>query len=174
MIKHCGKCNKDSEFTEVGKICISCKTKYDKEYNLKNAEKIRARVSEYNLLHKEDKKNYDRDYRITNQPKVKNWRNLRKASGKSYIDARKSFIKRKYKISLEDYDAILVSQDNKCKICGNTKSNHRNEILYIDHCHTTGKIRGLLCHHCNVGLGGFKDNIESLSKAIKYLEESRL
>jgi hypothetical protein len=43
-------------------------------------------------------------------------------------------------------------------------------MLSIDHCHNTGKVRGLLCDHCNKGLGLFKDNIDYLNKAIEYLK----
>jgi len=57
-----------------------------------------------------------------------------------------------------------------CFICGLDKD-RRN--LCIDHCHTTGKIRGLLCDSCNVGLGRFKDNTNLLEKAIKYLNDSK-
>ena len=58
----------------------------------------------------------------------------------------------------------------KCFICGLDKD-RRN--LCVDHCHTTGKVRGLLCDNCNVGLGRFKDNITLLEKAIKYLNDSK-
>ena len=43
----------------------------------------------------------------------------------------------------------------------------------IDHCHKTNKIRGLLCHHCNIGLGNFNDNVVNLQLAIKYLEKNK-
>jgi hypothetical protein len=56
------------------------------------------------------------------------------------------------------------SQENKCWICESKTS------LVVDHDHSTGKVRGLLCSLCNTSLGGFKDNIESLKKAIEYLE----
>ena len=46
--------------------------------------------------------------------------------------------------------------------------------LVVDHCHKTGKIRGLICDSCNVGLGRFKDNIDNLKNAIKYLEKNNL
>lgn len=59
-----------------------------------------------------------------------------------------------------------VTQSGKCLIC--------NEIpkrLVVDHCHTSGKVRGLLCDHCNTGLGRFKDSPELLMAAIRYLKK---
>ena len=72
-------------------------------------------------------------------------------------------------ITLEDYNNILLAQDNGCCICGTTQPGGKNGRFMVDHCHTTGKIRGLLCHNCNVGLGVFKDNPLNLTRAYKYL-----
>lgn len=77
---------------------------------------------------------------------------------------------REYGISLADYEEMEKSQDFKCAICGRPRSNIR---LNIDHCHSTGKVRGLLCPFCNQGLGYFKDNIDSLLKAAEYLKKSK-
>jgi len=71
-----------------------------------------------------------------------------------------------YGIGLEDYKKLYNEQEGKCKIC-----QEYFDILDVDHCHTSNKIRGLLCSTCNSGLGMFKDNIELLKIAIKYLEE---
>lgn len=80
--------------------------------------------------------------------------------------------KKRYGITIEDYELILKSQLHKCKICGTTETGRKGSIHFaVDHCHETGQIRGLLCHHCNTGLGKFKDNVELLKKAITYLEE---
>lgn len=62
-----------------------------------------------------------------------------------------------------------------CNICGNGPGkgmSNSNKALHLDHCHKTGIIRGLLCGSCNVGLGHFKDNIDSLKKAVNYLLEN--
>ena len=56
-----------------------------------------------------------------------------------------------------------------CQICGNIDY---RRMLNIDHCHKTGKVRGLLCDSCNKALGLFKDNVESLNKAIEYLKNN--
>lgn len=147
------------------------KKEYDKAYYLKNLEKKKLQAVEYALNNKPNKKIYDKEYRKINKDKILAEKKTRKLSGKSYIEARKSMIKRKYNLSLEDFDNMLLLQNKKCKICGATESNHKSSVLYIDHCHKTNKVRGLLCHHCNYGLGGFRDNIDFLKSAILYLEE---
>lgn len=77
----------------------------------------------------------------------------------------------KYNLTAEDYQIMLDSQDGKCKICSNNLDNFRH--THIDHCHNdSGKIRGILCHKCNVGLGHFNDNINLLESAISYLKEN--
>ena len=77
-----------------------------------------------------------------------------------------------YPITIEDYNLIFEMQQGKCKICGiHQKDNKRK--LCIDHCHKTNKVRGLLCNHCNTGLGFFKDNTKSLLEAVNYLNNSK-
>jgi hypothetical protein len=73
-----------------------------------------------------------------------------------------------YKISLEEYIQMYNNQKGCCAIC-----DIYFPILRIDHDHTTNKIRGLLCHLCNTGMGLLKDNTEILQRAIKYLNKER-
>lgn len=78
-----------------------------------------------------------------------------------------------YNLTLDDYSDMLDKQENKCKICGTTSTrNKAYKFLPVDHCHKTGKVRGLLCDYCNVGLGRFEDDIDRLKKAIVYLEKA--
>lgn len=80
-------------------------------------------------------------------------------------------LKIRYNITIQEYKSMLSSQDGKCHICGI----HHTELpiaLCIDHCHSTGQVRGLLCGKCNQGLGLFKDDIEALERAIQYLKDS--
>ena len=87
--------------------------------------------------------------------------------------------KKIYGLSNEQYEEMEKYQNYSCKICGNHESlngKDRNgyvKKLSVDHDHETKQIRGLLCNWCNIALGGFKDNIESLKNAIKYLEGSK-
>lgn len=73
-----------------------------------------------------------------------------------------------YKMSVEEYMNRYGQQGGKCAICGVRKPITYDRLV-VDHNHSTGKVRGLLCPNCNKGLGFFKDDINSLAKAIKYL-----
>lgn len=73
---------------------------------------------------------------------------------------------RRYGLSAEGYDLLLRAQDGLCAVCGIKPS----DSLHIDHCHATGRIRGLLCQCCNTGIGQFKDNANLLIKAAEYLK----
>jgi hypothetical protein len=77
-------------------------------------------------------------------------------------------LKRKYGISVEDYDQLLASQDGKCAICDATEC-QSGSALAVDHCHSTGKVRGILCRDCNTTLGKFNDDRSRFFKAIAYL-----
>ena len=85
----------------------------------------------------------------------------------------RSHIKRTLGISADEYTQMLEAQDHSCAICGTQEPGRGYKNFSIDHCHDTGKIRGLLCNACNVGLGYFKDNEVNLEAAIKYLRKAR-
>ena len=77
-------------------------------------------------------------------------------------------LRKKYDMSVEEYDDILIEQLGVCAIC-RTRGQRR---LAVDHNHRTGAIRGLLCARCNMGIGCFKDDVAKLKGAISYLERS--
>ena len=83
---------------------------------------------------------------------------------------------RKYGLTEESYIALFNKQDGKCAICAATLRMFNCQIerkhnTHIDHCHTTGRVRGILCSGCNLGIGQFKDNVETLLSAIAYLQK---
>jgi len=78
------------------------------------------------------------------------------------------FYKRKYGITLEDYDAMLEKQGGCCAIC-KSETSKRNDYFMVDHDHETGAVRGLLCSPCNSAIGLLGDNISTLQNAINYL-----
>lgn len=80
-------------------------------------------------------------------------------------------LKRSYNMSKEEYNALLVTQNHKCAICGIDEKEAYRSKLYVDHCHKTNKVRELLCHNCNASLGLLKESILTLTKAIAYLDK---
>lgn len=78
-----------------------------------------------------------------------------------------------YKITPREYNRLRDQQGFCCAICGKPEGEdiYKNKpaLLKIDHCHTTGEVRGLLCQTCNIGLGHFKDSTKLLKSAIRYL-----
>lgn len=100
-------------------------------------------------------------------------RDHKNAWGRARQEGRKCTLKIKHGMTLEQYNELLVKQNSKCLICGIDVKNTKRGILTVDHCHKTGKTRGLLCHCCNAGLGnaGNGDDPEILQKAITYLSK---
>lgn len=96
-----------------------------------------------------------KEYYVYNKKKVKN-RHLKKTYG----------------ISLECFNKMREEQLFSCLICKEHEDN-LPKGLFVDHCHTTEKVRGLLCQHCNFLLGMAKDNKQTLLEAIKYLEKAK-
>lgn len=105
-------------------------------------------MREYNKKNPEKSRQINKKYK-----KTRNYKN----SAYKYL----------YKITLDEYENLYFLQNGKCKICYKEKEMRK---LCVDHDHSTGKIRGLLCDTCNRGLGYFKDNPLFLKNAIKYLE----
>jgi Recombination endonuclease VII. len=73
-------------------------------------------------------------------------------------------------ITIEAFNAILEAQGGKCKIC--RRKVRKAARLYVDHDHKTGRVRGLLCPSCNMGIGCFQDNPKLLKAAQRYVEET--
>ncbi len=85
-------------------------------------------------------------------------------------------LRSKYDITLVEYEEFLKKQNGVCKLCGLVEKAidkywKNLKRLAVDHCHKTGKIRGLLCSSCNIGIGNLKHNPELLRKAALYCEE---
>lgn len=81
-----------------------------------------------------------------------------------------SSLKNKYNISLVDFKQMIADQKGNCGICNTPLYTLDIKSVHTDHCHTTGKVRGILCKRCNFGLGWFKDDIVILEQAIQYLK----
>jgi len=89
----------------------------------------------------------------------------------------KGYFKRAYGITLDQYEEMLLKQNGCCAICKNKESrvnpkSKKVQPLSVDHCHQTGKVRGLLCSQCNLILGKFNDNILLFQACIDYLQNN--
>lgn len=123
------------------------------------------------LRYKESGKQKETITKYTNSPHGRKVRSetqiaYRKTSeGKRAL--RKDILKRKYGITIEEYDDMMEKQNGLCAICFQKDADKR---LAIDHCHTSNIVRGLLCAKCNVALGLFADDTHRLQRAIEYLQ----
>lgn len=86
-------------------------------------------------------------------------------------NVRDSELKKQYGISLSEWEAMHLSQGGVCAVCKSSESERssRYSNLSVDHCHSTGRVRGLLCSSCNRGLGFFKDRPDLIDAAAAYL-----
>lgn len=123
----------------------------------KNPEVRNAASRRYRQRHKEKLAAQSRAYARKN-PDI-----YRKSAIKYYYANRDTILAKKYGISLEEFQAL----PKECQLCGST---HR---LCVDHEHSGGLVRGILCNGCNAGIGHFKENLFVMIKAIKYLRASR-
>lgn len=80
---------------------------------------------------------------------------------------RRSHLRRLYGMTPEQYEVMFSNQKGLCAICGNSQP---NQLLSVDHCHSTGKIRGLLCRNCNRFIGYMRDDPVLFRRAAEYLE----
>jgi hypothetical protein len=85
----------------------------------------------------------------------------------------RSKLKHRYGITAEDYERILASQGGKCALCGRTPADvGGNRRFHVDHCHSSNRIRGILCSRCNIALGTFGDSLEGVLKVVEYLRRT--
>ena len=107
---------------------------------------------------------YRRAYRASRKELINARRRRRRAADPEHREKERA---RRYGLSVQELRAILARQGNACGIC--KKSGRR---LCIDHCHATNKVRGFLCHNCNIGLGNYNDDPKLTRAATAYLEAS--
>ena len=97
---------------------------------------------------------YQKNYRLENKERHKEW-------------TRKSHLKKKYNLTPDEYFNMLAQQNNICAICNVLFTD--TLVPQIDHCHTTGRVRGLLCRACNTAIGMLKEDPTILQNAQNYL-----
>jgi hypothetical protein len=129
--------------------CLECINAYQRNYK-----KGKGRETQKRYQTGEAFKKYQKEYH--QRPKAKIW-------------FRNHYLKTNYGITHMQYEQMLFNQGGACAICKETMGTKK---LHVDHCHSTGIVRGILCAPCNHALGSFRDKIENLSSAIVYLKKA--
>lgn len=93
----------------------------------------------------------------------------RKQTAAYKAQAKVYWMGKRYGLTPGQASEMLLAQGHKCASCGATSPGNKNGWV-VDHCHSTGKVRGILCHGCNVGLGAFDDSTERMEAAIRYIK----
>ena len=150
----CGLTKRGEEYYKDNHWCKTCTNKYYKQYRQTHKEALRERNKQYRQTHP----NYSTQYYHTHK--------------KEEIERNKRWsLKTKYGLTLQQLQDIYNAQDGICLICDKKMilGGTNGRAAYIDHDHKIKQVRGLICTHCNRGLGGFEDNVWILHKAIQYL-----
>jgi hypothetical protein len=132
-------------------------------------------------LHKDRLREYARAWTAKNRDRVREYqraydsRNPGRQVGANRTEsirraARRNKLKTKYSLTLEAFDAILLAQANRCDVCGMVFGKGWTELPCVDHSHTTGHVRALLCRKCNLALGHANDSPKLLRQLADYLE----
>ncbi len=141
----------------------------NKKWAENNKEKIQ--IYENSPERRYNSKEYSKQWRLNNPEYSKEYYNKPENKEKNWA----SQTLQKYGISADQYYELERKQNFVCAICKNDEKapNNSKQKWAIDHCHKTGVVRGLLCYHCNTGLGKFKDDEQLLIEAANYLKLSR-
>lgn len=138
---------------------------YMRDYYASNRDKFKRTKEQQDIVNARRRERYATDsaYRDKAKMSAKRWQ-------ANNPDKRHNQRMRKYGITATEYNRILEEQHGGCAICGRANSGDSTHVrFHVDHCHSTGVVRGLLCSNCNTGIGKFEDDPDRLNKASMYL-----
>ncbi len=143
--------------------------KYYRDYYVDHKEEIAKRKSKRWQEHREEHKKYRRTYYLAHKKELAEKQKIYRQKHKREIAEykRKRTLLRRYNLTLEQVDELLIKQDHRCAICKKPLTEAQRTI---DHDHRTGEARGILCMPCNSGLGMFKEDQTVMAEAIQYLK----
>ena len=172
----CGKEKKNSEFTKKARNadgldskCKICRAKDTLRHRERCREELRVRSARVRAEQPEkikaDKASYYQRNKVKLRARAREWRKNNPLKKPDPAQRKNTLLKSKFGITLADYNAMLEEQKGVCAICGEVGA----KSLHVDHCHTTGRIRGLLCFRCNNAIGQFKESETILLNAVAYI-----
>lgn len=174
--------------------CIPCKSDVDRDYYRGHAEAVKFRVGQYYAAHRDaiatdlaERRRGDPEWRAKKAASEKRWRerhrdraretNRRWYANGGLAKTRIAYVTRLYGITIEAYTDLLAEQGGVCAICHQPETTLTRRgfprAMHVDHDHTTGAVRGLLCARCNAGIGMFGDDPARLGTAIEYLKSHK-
>ena len=106
----------------------------------------------------------------------RNYAKKRRQTPEGKIRQRENTLKTLYGLTVEEFNDLYTKQNGRCAICGQpkkVKGKTKKETICVDHNHKTGKVRGLLCHYCNITLGFLENNLHLLDKMLAYLGKNK-
>lgn len=162
----------DKAWREANKEAESAR---DKVYREANKEAVAARLKAWREKNKEAIAAKSKARREANkEAEAARQKAYREANKEAYAAKQKAYeLKRKYGLTIEQRDAMSEAQDNRC-LCCNTKFGLLKKLRpSVDHCHATGRVRGILCNQCNTLLGKANDQPAILRTCARYLEKQR-
>jgi hypothetical protein len=181
MTKSCTSCDREKSVSLFARNkrtrdgycswCKECHAKQSLDYYRRNREKVakyasaRAKLPEVKARRRVIQKRYAKKHPERVAASNKAWRESNRVKVKEQLY--NNWLKRNYGITRIEYEELLRSQDGRCAICRTLPTTQRR--LAVDHDHDTGKIRGILCDQCNVGLGNFRESAAMLKAAAVYI-----
>lgn len=147
-------------------VMKEARKRYNAKYKAQNAERIRAQNAARYERNKEAEQEKHRSWHHANRDRVREYKQRRAKERPDLIKASKLKV---YGLTLEDYRSMIEAQDGKCAICRKDFQPGKLTGPHVDHCHSTGEVRELLCRSCNSILGYADENPDTLVAAADYI-----
>ncbi len=177
--KRCGHCKEfkpldcfgNDKSKKDGKA-VTCKA-CNKEYRDAHREENRSRCTKYRLNNMDRANARNSEWYHANPERAKANRDAWKANNKDKVkkDAKHHHLKKRYNLTFESFEALLLLQNNRCGCCGDEFPDASK--IHVDHCHNTNIVRGLLCRRCNVA-EGLMETIARCEQLLRYMKKNEL
>lgn len=155
----------------MNRICVKC----SKEKDLEDFKKLHGSGYSNYCEYCRGQSRASMRRRMTKEERTAQHKAWREANPEKTAYRKKRNLLKLYGLTVEEFDRISEEQGHVCRICGLAhKAGSFFDRLVVDHCHTTGKLRGLLCTNCNTAIGLFKESISNMQRAIEYVRGGQL